>query len=482
MSEAAIARIEDAAIADPRPEETSSVGKAARLTGAERKARARAAMLTGPIVPTLFGLALPTIGVMVAQTAVNTAEAYYVGFLGTDALAGAAMVFPLFMLMMTMSNGGLGSGVASSVARAIGAGRQKDADALVFHTIVLAVVFGAAFTIGITLFGRAIYSAMGGRDGSLAAALLYSNVLFAGAIPAWIVNLIACALRGAGNVRVPAMVTLIGGAITVIASPALIFGFGPIPALGIGGAGIAFGVYYSGAMIALWRYMGSGGSELTLRVAPLERRLFADILRVGLPTAINTIQTNLCVILVTAVVGAFGVHALAGYGIAARLDYVLIPVLFGLSSAVLTMVGVNVGAGNGPRARRITWISGLIGVGLTEAIGLTAAMAPMLWLGLFTKQPDVLAPGATYLGIVGLLYGLYGFGFVASFAGQGAGRVFWPTVAVSARLAVSAGGGWIAVHFFGGGMATLAAIVAASFAAYALCAGLVLARPWTSKA
>src|SRR6478752_10766157 len=96
----------------------------ARLTGNERQERARAAMLHGPIVSTLVKMALPTIGVMVAQTAVGVAETYYVGFLGTDALAGVALVFPIFMLMTMMSNGGLGSGVASSVARAVGAGRK----------------------------------------------------------------------------------------------------------------------------------------------------------------------------------------------------------------------------------------------------------------------------------------------------------------------------------------------------------------------
>ena len=89
-------------------------------------------------------------------------------------------------------------------------------------------------------------------------------------------------------------------------------------------------------------------------------------------------QTNLCVILVTGAVGLFGTAALAGYGIAVRLDYVMIPILFGLSSAVLTMVGINIGAGNGARARHIAWVSSLIGVGITGAIGLVAATAPSL--------------------------------------------------------------------------------------------------------
>jgi len=453
------------------------------LGGAERKARAREAMLHGPIVGTMLKLALPTIGVMVAQTAVGIAETWYVSFLGTDVLAGVALVFPIFMLMTTLSNGGLGSGVASSIARAIGAGRQKDADALVFHSVVLAAICGALFSAGIVLGGPALYAALGGRDASLSAALQYSNVLFAGAIAVWVVNLLAAALRGSGNVKVPALVTLVGAAVMIPVSPALIFGIGPVPRLGIAGAATAFNLYYLGAVVAMIAYMRSGRSGLTLTASRLEWRLFADILKVGVPTAINAVQTNLCVILVTGAVGLFGTAAIAGYGTASRLDYVLIPILFGLSSAVLTMVGINVGAGNGARALRITWTAALLGAGLTEAIGLAAAVGPALWVGLFSDDAQVLEAGMSYLRIVGPVYGLFGFGFVTSFAAQGAGRVLWPSVAVTARLIVAAGGGWIAVTSFGGTMTTVAIIVALSFAAYAGFASLVMLRTnaWSAK-
>lgn len=477
MSDAAAA----VAVADRSPDAALETAPRRPLSGAERKERARAAMLHGPIVPVLVRMALPTIGVMVAQTAVGIAETYYVGFLGTDALAGVALVFPIFMLMTTMSNGGLGSGVASAVARAIGAGRQQDADALLFHAVILAVIFGALFSGGALLGGPALYHALGGRDASLDAALKYSDILFSGAIAVWIVNLLVSALRGSGNVKVPAMITLVGALIMIPLSPALIFGFGPIPRLGIAGAGAAFNIYYVGALFVLLRYMRQGQSGLLLSIVPMQWRLFADILKVGLPTAFNALQTNLCVILVTAAVGLFGTAALAGYGTAARLDYVLIPILFGLSSAVLAMVGINVGAGDGKRARHIALVSGLIGIAITEAIGLVAALFPMLWLMLFTHDPAVLAPGATYLSIVGPLYGLYGLGFVTSFAGQGAGRVLWPTIAVTARLIVSAGGGWIAVSTFGGSFTTLAIIVAVSFVIYGASAATILARPWSSK-
>lgn len=437
----------------------------------------RTAILNGAILPTLIKLALPTIAVLVAQTAVNIAEAYYVGFLGTDALAGVAMVFPVFMLMTMMSNGGVGSGVASAVARAVGAGRKEDADALVLHAIILAILFGAAFTLGTIRGGPMLYRALGGRSEALGAALQYSNYLFAGAIPVWIVNLQAAALRGSGNVRVPATVTLVGALVLIPTSPLLIFGYGPVPKLGIQGAGIAFALYYCGAMLVLLRYMASGRGGLTFKFVPLQGRLFLDILKVGIPTAVNTVLTNLTVILVTAAVGLFGTTALAAYGISSRLDYVMIPLLFGLCTAVLTMVGVNIGAGQIARARQIAWISSLVGLLLTGSIGLVVALFPMLWLHLFSHDPEVVNQGMTYLRIVAPAYSALGFGFVVAFAAQGAGHVLWPFVASVMRILVAAGLGWIAVGYFGAGMATLASMVAASLVAYAaICAIAMLSN------
>src|SRR5438046_8416718 len=135
--------VEDAAV--PALSATQAVARtaaplrraaASTPSAAERR---RAALRTAPILPTLLRLALPTVTVLVAQTAVNIAEAYYVGFLGTDALAGAALVFPIFMLMTMMSNGGVGAGVASSGARAFGAGRRDRPDAALCPAIVRAI-------------------------------------------------------------------------------------------------------------------------------------------------------------------------------------------------------------------------------------------------------------------------------------------------------------------------------------------------------
>jgi Na+-driven multidrug efflux pump len=202
----------------------------------------------------------------------------------------------------------------------LGADRGADADALIWHAIVLACAFGILFTAAAFLGGPILYRAMGGEGPTLTAALTYSGVVFAGAIPIWITALLSSALRGAGNVNVPALVILSGAVLLVPLSPALIFGWGPFPRLGVAGGGVAVVIYYALAALALILYLRSPRSLLRLRIVPLRGRLFKDILGVGLLSAIGTVQVNLTVIFVTAAVGRFGADAIAGYGIASRLD------------------------------------------------------------------------------------------------------------------------------------------------------------------
>src|ERR1700761_9555056 len=136
------------------------------------------ALIDGPIAATLIRLAAPNVLVMLAQSSVGLVETYFIGKLGTDPLAGVALVFPLLMLMQMMSAGAMGGGISSAVARALGAGRRSDADALALHALVVGLVFGLAFTAALLAGGRWLYVAMGGSGGSLAAAMTYSNVVF----------------------------------------------------------------------------------------------------------------------------------------------------------------------------------------------------------------------------------------------------------------------------------------------------------------
>src|SRR5215471_18357269 len=177
------------------------------------------ALLEAPIVPTMVRLALPNMAVMVVQSAIGLIETYFVAKLGTDALAGIALVFPLLMVIQMISAGAMGCGILSSVARALGSNRREDANVLAW--VAVAVALGVLTTAAAYAGGSHLYALMGGRDGSLAAALTYSNIVFAGAIPLWLYNSLAAVIRGTGNMIVPASVTVAGALVLLPLSPAL---------------------------------------------------------------------------------------------------------------------------------------------------------------------------------------------------------------------------------------------------------------------
>jgi putative MATE family efflux protein len=426
-------------------------------------------LIEGPIAATLIRLAAPNMLVMLAQSSVGLVETYFVGKLGTDALAGVALVFPLLMLMQMMSAGAMGGGISSAIARALGAGRRDDANALVAHALVIALVFGLVFTVSLLGGGCWLYSAMGGSGASLQAALIYSRVVFAGAVLVWLFNSLANVIRGTGNMMVPALVTCAGVIVLIPLSPCLIFGLGPFPRLGVAGGAVAVVVYYALGSVVLAAYLRSDRSvvRLAIRGIRIRWRLFADILRVGLVAALITVQTNLTIAIATALVGAFGPAAIAGYGTGSRLEYLLIPLVFGLGGPLVAMVGTNIGAGRPERALRVAWIGAAIGAGICEIIGFAAAAEPRAWLSLFGSDPAMIDAGSRYLQAVGPVYGLFGLGMALYFAAQGAGRLLWPLLANMARLVIAAGGGFMALRWTGS-LTDVFLALAAALAAFGL--------------
>jgi putative MATE family efflux protein len=437
-------------------------------------------LIEGPIAATLLRLAAPNMLVMVVQASLGLIETYFIGWLGTSALAGIALVFPAVMLMQMMSAGAVGGGISSAVARALGAGRREDADRLAVHAVAIGIGFALVFSAAALLGSRALYTAMGGSGAALDAAMTYSNVVFAGMVLIWVFNALANVVRGTGNMAVPAWVSIAGTAILIPLSPCLIFGLGPFPRLGVAGGGVALIVFYAVGIAILGWYLGSGRSIVRLRLSGwrLEARLFREILRVGAVAALITVQTNATVAVTTALVGRFGAAAIAGYGVGSRLEYLLVPLVFGLGSPLVAMVGTNIGAGHGKRALRTAWIGAAIAFGLTEAIGLAAAAMPLAWLGLFDRDPTMLAAGSHYLRIVGPCYGLFGLGMALYFASQGAGRLRWPLTAAVTRFVLAAGGGWLAFRLTGDLTAVFAALAVALVVFGAINAIAVAAGAW----
>jgi Na+-driven multidrug efflux pump len=190
------------------------------------------------------------------------------------------------------------------------------------------------------------------------------------------------------------------------------------------------------------------------------------------------VQTNVTVALTTALAASFGTEAVAGYGTGARLEYLLVPLVFGLGGPLVAMVGTNIGAGQRARALRAAWTGAALAFVLTEAVGLAAALHPAAWLGLFDHDPVMLASGAAYLRVVGPFYGCFGLGLALYFASQGAGRLLWPVVAGMLRMIVAIGGGLVALRATGSLHRLFAALGLGLLAYGATIAAAVAAGAW----
>ncbi|MGH1352944.1 MAG: MATE family efflux transporter [Methyloligellaceae bacterium] len=394
-------------------------------------------LLTAPIKPTLIRLSAPNMLAMLISTITTIAEAIYAAKMGENALASLALVFPLFMFMHMLAAGAIGGAVASSVARALGAGNIDRADRFIPHALIIASVMAFLLAVLNAAYGSAFFSLLGGKGEVLAGAVEYAAVFFPGCIAIWLCHVLLSIIRGTGEMKMPSIV-LVGislGALPLLG--ALSLGWGPFPAMGMAGLALApVAVSAIGGIVSII-YLASGKTGLSLRhmFSGLKVALFMDILRVGLVSCFGTMMTITSTIAVTGFVGQFGKDALAGFGLGTRLEFILLPLVFGVGAALTSMVGANIGGGNRERALLITWTGG-IGVAIFfGVIGLVLALFPGIWLGLFLRpdQSEIWAAGAAYFHIVAPAYGFLVLGLSLSFASQGAGKVILPVTAATLR-------------------------------------------------
>lgn len=367
--------------------------------------------------------------------------------------------------------------MASSVARSIGAGRIDRGEALIWHAVVLAFAGSGLCSALYFLYGQDLLKLLGGRGEVLVEAQAYAAVLFWGCVLIWTTNILASIYRGMGDMKLPSIVLVLGVFIQVPLSGALILGWGPFPHLGISGAAVS-AISSAAIMTALllWPLIFRD-PVLKLRSSAfrLQKDLFRDILRVGLLASLSPVLSVLTIVCITSLVSRFGPAALAGYGIGARLEFLLIPLIFGIGAALTAMVGVNMGAGKLNRALRIGWTGAAAAGLLTGVIGLVVAVWPELWVGLYTQDPAVITSGSLYLRIVGSMYLFQGVGLSLYFASQGAGTVFWPVAAGVLRVIVAVGGAMVAVLFLGMGLKTLLLLTAAGMIVFGSVTALSIA-------
>jgi len=424
-------------------------------------------LLHGSIFSVLSRMAAPNIFLAFMWGLVSFAEIWFVGRNGTPALAGIALVFPLIMLMQMLSGGAMGGAISSSISRALGGGDTRKAELLAVHAVVIALVFGLIFTAGMIVGGPRLYSILGGKGEALSQAVVYSQVVFGGIIVIWICNTLASIMRGTGDMFVPAATLSVTSLLHIPLCGSLVLGWGPFPEMGLAGAGISYILTFGAAtfFFALWLLSGHSGLRTHWRGMKLSTSLFGDILGVGLLSSVNTVQTVAASVILTGLVGSFGTAALAGYGLGVRLEMLQVPIVFALGSSLIPIVGVSIGAGAIQRAKKVAWIGAGFAAFLTGVVGITVAIRPGIWAGLFSNDPAVLEAAFSYLHIVGPFYIFLGIGIALYFASQGARRMFFPMLAGTARFLIAVCGGFGIVYFFNGEAGSLFIFISLSMLA-----------------
>lgn len=412
-------------------------------------APAKNALVDGPILRTLLWLAWPNVIALSAGTCVVIAETSYIGRLGVESLAAMALVFPCVILTMTMSGGAMGGGVASAIARAIGAGDIDRASALASHALLIGICFGLIFMLGMEIFGPSLLELLGGRGNVLAQAIAYAQIFFGGAVLPWLMNTMAGVLRGTGNMKLPSLMILSSAVCQIILGGTLGLGLGPIPQFGMRGVAAGSLIAYSISICIMVWYLFSGRARVVPKIRGLRirRAMFFDILKVGAVSCFSPLQSVLTISIFTHLLAGFGTEILAGYGIGARLEFMLTSVAFAVGIASVPMIGMAIGAGRIARARRIAWTAGSLSFVSVGLIGTLIAIFPDLWVNIFTSDPGVRAASRQYLSTAAPMYAFIGLAMSMYFSSQGAAKVVGPVLAQSARLVfIAVGGWWLSTH------------------------------------
>lgn len=429
----------------------------------------------GPVLSILVRFALPNMASMTAATLVVIAETSYIGRLGLEPLAAITLVFPFIVLMGMMSAGAMGGGVSSAVSRALGAGDIERASTLAGHALVIGLCGGLLFTVVLLVLGPTFFSLLGGEGRVLGEAVAYSNVLFSGAVGVWLTNTFASVLRGTGNMKLPSATLLATAALQIVIGGTLGLGLFGFPQFGMRGVASGQLIAYALATVflAVWLFSGRSRLRLNLDTFRLRRDMFFDILKVGAIACLSPLQSVATVLIFTRLLSRYGTVTLAGYGIGARLEFMLVPIAASIGMASVPIVGMNVGAGNIARARKVAWTAGLLAACVLGLIGLVLAIAPDLWSANFTSDPRVLESARQYFHLAGPAFGFLGLALSLYFASQGSGKILGPVLAQSGRLVTVACGGAVLLALDAPGW-TLFLLAGASMVVYGICAALAV--------
>lgn len=407
------------------------------MSDMESVKKGRPDILGGSIPRTLLALAWPMILSMSFHTGFNVIDTIFVGMLGGVALTAISMTFPVVLFLIALSSG-VSIGTTSLVARLMGAKDTDKASNAALQGLLLGFVMMLIIMVIGTAFSGNIFRSMGADEQVLPLVRSYMHIFFIG-IGSMVITFIANGiLRGTGDMLTPMKAMMLGTAINIVLDPILIFGVGPVPAMGIAGAAIATVIARTiGGSYAILHLL-LGRADVVFHHLPVkwDFPIIKSILNVGIPTSLNHISMSLSLFIFVNLLSTYGNEPIAAFGVGNRLDLVAFLPIIGVSQAVITMVGQNTGARQFHRVRRATVIGAYIGALIMGSIGVVYFLLPQTMVSVFTQNASIIHFGSQYLRIMALSYAFLAVCMVYGGAFQGMGKAVPALIITLLRVAL----------------------------------------------
>jgi putative MATE family efflux protein len=400
-------------------------------------ASAPARLTQGSVGRHLVDMAVPVLFGIFTMMGQAFADMWFIGRVGDRELAALSFAFPILMIVTSIAIG-LGAGTSSVVARAIGAHNHRRARRLATDSLILSFGITAIVSFIGYMTIKPLFTLLGAPPDMIPLIASYMNILYAG-VPFVVVGMVGMSsMRATGDTRLPSMLMVIASIANVILDPILIFGVGPIPAMGLQGAAMAALIARAAIFGGTLYFMRTRLDMLTFnKPDPGElRSSWKDVLHVGIPAAATNAIIPVATGVITAMLARYGPEAVAGFGVASRVESLTLVLFYALSAVIGPFVGQNISAGRSDRiyeALRLCLFFCLgTGLVITVLLALSAGFIPTL----FSDNPQVTDVSTLFLVIAPISYGAYGIVMVMNASFNGMGKPM-PAVHISvARMAV----------------------------------------------
>lgn len=368
------------------------------------------AILNAPIGKTLWQMTWPMVFGVATLISFNVVDTFFISLLGTEELAAIGFTFPVTFTVISLSIG-LGIGTSAVIARKLGQNKTRQARHAASSALYLAAALVGTLALLGWLLAEPIFAMLGASDDLMPLIMSYMNIWFIGAVLLVMPMIGNSILRASGDTKTPSFIMALGGLLNAIFDPILIFGLGPIPALGIQGAAIASVLSWmiGFGLIIYWLVVKK---KLIDPIPPSFRVFYASsrkLLTIGLPAAGANMLTPLSLAVITALVASYGASAVAGFGAGARLESLASIVILALSMSLPPFISQNFGAGRMDRVRS-AYRTALMAVLLLQAlIYVVLVLSLPLIQHAFAREDEVAQVLAWFVLIMPLGYGVQGW-------------------------------------------------------------------------